>query len=337
MTSFRRIALVLSFCALGVLSAQDADAQRRSSSRSMTQSSDTDFYVVVRGAYPFTSITKIGGAGIVGFGYRFDDMFRAELEFIYGAITAEVEESGSGEVLLNPLAPVGDTNPALINPTIPVNFEADNDNFLFMTNFYMDIPEVFPKKWGVKPYVGFSLGYANTNTTPDYGNAGDVTEATVPVATEFEKLVNPQSTAQTAANGRAFLNNTYQAARSRLSGTAQANLPASLSFTAGQEANQYGGQRAARNIAYSAIATGIVNGSNFTTGNNTTRFIPGIKQNIPVGELTSFVVGIMAGVSGDLGDNFFMDGGYRWVYAQQEIKNFHEIRLGFGYNFDIDY
>lgn len=343
MTSFKKVALgkvalVLSFCALGVASVGDADAQRRS--RGMTQSSDTDFYVVARGSYPFTSITRIGGAGILGFGYRADEIFRAELELIYGAITAEVEESGSGPVRPNPFAGASQTNPTLIDPTIPVNFEADNDNFLFMANFYIDMP-FFPKQWRVKPYVGFSFGYANTNTTPDYGNAGDVADAAVPVAAGFERLINPASanTNPLKGAGQTYLTNVYNAIPAALK--TAASLPNALNYTVGTGATQFGGQAQslARALAYATIAQGIVNGGNAPNpaNNNALEFVPGIKQNIPVGELQSLVVGAMAGFTVDVGHNIFVDTGYRFMRAQKEIKNFHEIRFGVGYNFAVNY
>ena len=340
MMSLRKIALVLSFCALGVLSVQDADAQRRS--RGLMNEGGRDFYAVARGAYPFTSITKIGGAGIVGFGYRASDVFRAELELIYGAITAEVDgQQGAVPIAL----PAGGNNTYFYNPTFNVrDIEADNDNFLAMMNVYLDMP-VFPKQWRVTPYVGFSLGYARTDTTPDYGTVADIASVARDLGTvstgagtaegSLERMVNPSNsnTVPPSVGGTSskaalqqYIGGIYGQVIQALTPAQRTalNLPSQLQWTAGTAANQFSNaqQILGRQFAYTAIATGAVGG---------------IRQAIPVGELQSLVVGAMVGATVDVGHNLFVDTGYRFMYAQKEIRNFHEIRLGVGYNFAINY
>lgn len=359
MMSLRKIALVLSFCALGVLSVQDADAQRRS--RGLMNEGGRDFYAVARGAYPFTSITKIGGAGIVGFGYRASEVFRAELELIYGAITAEVDGQ-QGAVPIDLFVDRDGTYSYNAGFTVR-DIEADNDNFLAMMNVYLDMP-VFPKQWRVTPYVGFSLGYARTDTTPDYGTAADVASVASDLGNSqtgsLEKAVDPSSgdnyVPPTAIIWRSEVDSNGNVTYTRLTGSNQGQVPSArsvlqqyiggiygqviqaltptqrtalglpnqLGWTAGTGANQFSNQQQilGRQLAYAAVATGAVGG---------------IQQAIPVGELQSLVVGAMVGATVDVGHNLFVDTGYRFMYAQKEIRNFHEIRLGIGYNFAINY
>lgn len=286
-------------------------------------------YVSLRGAYPHTDITSIAGAGIVTFGTRIGGgLFRTELELGYGRVEVEVNERRTQGIGLNPLAPVSATsNPAAITPTIPVNFEADNKTFFAFTNIFVDLPmrELGP----VVPYLGFSLGYINVDTTPDYGNRQDVTEVAGAIGPQYEALIaNPSTPQQVSGAVGTLLHNTYTAVTTANSSLAIPGFTSSASAITTTGTTQAAQQAAgARQVAYGGIAEGIANG---VPAQN----IAGIRQNIPVGTLNSFGYGPSVGLALNLDENFWVDAGYRYVLATGDVEDWHEARFGITYFFD---